>query len=181
MRKHLSSVKRIIIAGAIACAACSRSQDAQSRANDADSVSAKPPAALETSVSGDSLRGTLALDGTSAASELTLHAGDSVYVLRATQPETMRRVAGLEIVVTGRRDGGVFEVARFAVRSANGEPAVDGIMDVENGVFFLRLADGKRATIAKPPIPLRGEIGSRVYLVGSLSGPISAFGIISEQ
>jgi hypothetical protein len=130
--------------------------------------------------SPDSLRGTLELTGTDSAAQVAMRTTNDVVALSGAALGALRRIPGLEVVVRGTRTPRGFDVASFAVRAANGEEAVDGVLDLENGVFFLRTDDGMRVPVPTLPVPLRGEIGSRVYLVGSLTNGVSAFGVLAE-
>lgn len=175
-------IRSLTVGAALVLSACSRAQDSAQRTADSSTAPGTTnPGAPASATGTDTLRGQLSLTATASDTGVTMRAGDTVYTLRTTEQEPLRRVSGLEVVVRGRHAGPrVFDVANFAVRASNGVPAVDGILDVENGIFFLRLADGSRANIAITPVPLRGEIGSRVYLVGPLTGAVTGFGVIKD-
>jgi hypothetical protein len=140
------------------------------------------------------LRGTVSLVGNEPGTELVLEpsgAPAEIVALRTTDTLEMRRVIGLEVVVFGRptaershraspRGAPVFDVTSFIVRAADGEPATDGILDIENGTFFVKRVDGSRAVLERVPSPLRGELGARVFLIGPLSRMPTAFGVIRE-
>lgn len=149
----------------------------------ADAQKAETPArgvAANSVPTSDSLRGILGVRGSDSMPDLVLEAVGDTVLLRSAETETLRRVIGFEIVIRGTRAAKNFDVASFVARAFDDEPVTDGTLDVANGVFFVRTADGQRADISRIPGPLRGEIGSRVYLVGPLDRMPSAFGIITE-
>lgn len=165
---------------------CSRSPDSVTR--EAIDGAALPSVAGATgstaiAMAGDSLRGTIEVIFADSVADVSLRTSDGVLVLRGPEGATLRRAAGLDVVVFGRRAPAstAFEVSGFAVRGANGEVAVDGVLDLENGTFFLRTPDGRRVDVPALPVPMRGELGSRIYLAGSLTSGVSAFGVLAER
>jgi hypothetical protein len=192
----------MLSAAAVVTLSCSRSDDSAARISDS---AATTPAVAATRagdsavaapgrppISGDTIRGTIAVISNEPSAEVTLTVGDTVVVLRGTDLTTLRRATGLDVVVRGRRTSertftasprgsAVFEVTSFSVRSAQGEPAVDGVLDIQQGVFFLTTPEGTRVDVPSLPVPLRGEIGSRIYLVGSLSSGVTAFGVLADR
>ncbi len=93
----------------------------------------------------------------------------------------LRRLAGLEVAVWGAAERpGSFRVTRLAVRSADGVPAVDGVLvRSEQGVALL--TDGGRL-LPVPHLPgtLRGRVGARVWLSGPLDRAPNSFGVIAD-
>lgn len=198
-------MKRILrgVISAVALVACSRSDDAVTRTPDtvatppavvpaggAPAPTGAPASAPATPL--DSIRGTIGLVGSDPSAEVTITHGDTVVVVRSTGIATLRRAAGLDVVIRGRRTSertftasprgsAIFEAVSFSVRAAQDEPAVDGVLDIQHGMFFLTTPEGTRVNVPSLPVPLRAEIGSRIYLVGSLSGGVTAFGILAER
>ena len=58
-----------------------------------------------------------------------------------------------------------FMVDSFVVRSSDGVVAHDGILELNNGNYSLRLHDGTRRAITVLPAALREHVGSRMYCV----------------
>jgi hypothetical protein len=132
-------------------------------------------------VAGDTLRGTVEIVGSEPMTGIVLQTGAGTPNLCGAR-ELLRRVAGLEVAVWGARNAqGQFCVDRFAVRSANGVPAVDGILAREGQGFALVMADGRRLPIARLPDALRSSVGARVWLAGPLDRAPDSFGVIVDS
>ncbi len=132
-------------------------------------------------VGGDTLRGTVAIVGSEPITSIVLQtaSGPASGLCGALEP--LRRAAGLEVAVWGSRNAqGQFCVDRFAVRSANGVPAVDGILTRTGEGFALVMADGRRLPIARLPDALRSSVGARVWLAGPLDRAPDSFGVIAD-
>ncbi len=178
MSGALRALVLLLALSASAGAACSRSA---SRASD-------------TTASTDSVRGVLTLVGSEPGTVLFIAApagGVDAVALTGAQVELLRRVVGLEIVITGRRTGqlvigaaarGVaeFDVSQFVVRSAEDVAAHDGVVVGKTGAFLLRLADGQELPIASLPSSLRRMIGARVWLAGPLDAAPQSYGVIRD-
>jgi hypothetical protein len=67
----------------------------------------------------------------------------------------------------------------FFVRATDGIPAHDGILELTNGNYSLRLSNGTRMPITTLPDALRANVGSRIYIVGPVVKPAS-WGIIRQ-
>jgi hypothetical protein len=159
-------------------AACAEKAPAPS---DTQKTGAAPTTVSTSNAPGsDSLRGIISVRGRDSLPDLVVETSADTVVLRGADIETLRRVIGFDVVVRGTRMGASFNVSSFIVRALDGQRVTDGTLDVDHGVFFVRTADGERANISTIPAPLRGEIGSRVYLVGPLDRGLSAFGVITE-
>lgn len=89
------------------------------------------------------------------------------------------RAAGAEVWVSGDRDARSIAARSYAVRTVDGEPAVDGTLARDGDGLVLVTATGRRP-IARPLRALRGMIGARVWLVGPLDGTITSYGILRE-
>jgi hypothetical protein len=127
---------------------------------------------------GDTLRGTVAIVGSEPMTSLVLQTAAGASNLCGAR-EMLGRAAGLEVAVWGRRNAhGQFCVDRFAVRAANGVPAVDGILTRVGEGFALVTADGGPLPIARLPEALRSSVGARVWLAGPLDRAPDSFGVI---
>src|SRR5690625_5814037 len=62
----------------------------------------------------------------------------------------------------------------------DGVPAVDGLLEEEEGGFYLRSSGGERIQLALAGIPgaLVSHIGDHIWVAGDLDRGIEAFGLI---
>jgi hypothetical protein len=157
-------------------------------------VTKQVPVAGATGRMLDTARGIVRRVGNDPVSVLVLASGQganaSVLALRGSSLAELKRTTGLEVTVVGvrtdernlaasPRGAFVFDVRHFFVRAAGGQPAVDGILNFQNGTYFLVTATGVRHDVAHLPAALRSEVGARIFLVGPLDRAPSAFGILS--
>ena len=142
----------------------------------------------------DTVRGILQRVGNDPLSVLILSssAGDTVFAVRGALLVQLNRAVGLEVMLAGTRSSTrdysasprgamVFQVAQFFVRRADGQIAVDGVLNRRDGKYFLVTTLGERKEVAYLPQELRGQVGSWVFLVGALDKAPSAYGILSER
>ena len=153
-----------------------------------------PGAGVPPSAASDTVRGTLQRVGSDPLSVLVLttSADNAVFAVRGAFLEQLNRAVGLEVMLRGTRSAArdysasprgapVFEVAQFAVRRADGQVAVDGVLNLRDGKYFLVTTSGERKDIPFLPQALRGHVGGWVFLVGALEQAPSAYGILSER
>ena len=144
----------------------------------------------------DTARGVIRRVGNDPVSVLVLTSGSdanaNVVALAGPSLLTLERAAGLEVSIAGLltaernmmaspRGAPVFEVRHFIVRAADGQPAVDGVLNSQNGEYFLISANGVRHNTPNLPAALRAQIGARIFLVGPLDRAPAAFGILAEK
>lgn len=165
------------------------------RRSRAESPADSAPGASETpSVVVDTVRGTLQRVGSDPLSVLVLStsADKAVFAVRGAFLEQLNRAVGLEVMLRGTRSDArdytasprgatVFEVAQFFVRRADGQVAMDGVLTLQDGKYFLVTTSGERTEVPFLPQELRGQVGSWVFLVGALAKTPSAYGILSER
>ena len=136
------------------------------------------------SSAADSVRGIVAVVGTSFDSHVILRpaAGGRAVTLVGAQARTVGRLSGADVWLTGTRDDrGQITVSRFLVRSVDGAPALDGTLIARGDQLLLVTRDGKQHPIANPPPALREHVGARVWITGPLDkGPLT-FGVIEER
>lgn len=117
--------------------------------------------------------------------------GHTVFALRGAFLEQLSRAIGLEVMIAGTRSdkrdysasprgATVFEVVQFFVRRADGQIAIDGVLNVRDGKYFLVTSSGEHKDVPYLPQELRGHVGSWVFLVGTLEKGPTAYGILSE-
>jgi hypothetical protein len=164
---------RVLIPCAFALAACAQG-------------SPLPGDAGTATVPSDSLRGRVEVVGSEPATQVALIMNEGVraVMLEGDRP-SLDRLQGLDVLVrgafeprTGQIGGRAFVVREFAVRAADGVPAVDGILARRGGGFALVMGDGRRLDVAHLPESLRNHVGDRVWIAGPLDRPAISFGVI---
>ena len=150
---------------------------------------ATPPATPRPATSGsapaqaspaDTVRGIIAETGSTPVTQVVVRApGGRVTAISGPLAREIGRASGAELWVRGRRDGQALEATAYAVRTIDGQPAVDGILARDGDRLVLVTAGGRRP-IAQPLQALWGMIGARVWLVGPLDGRITSYGVLRE-
>jgi hypothetical protein len=139
------------------------------------------------------LTGVIHLSETTSRYTAALDIGDGPEItLDGADFSSFAAVDRVEIEVRGNwLADRVFEVSDFVVQSVEGTPALDGILvaveedqtDDKSGsitVYALQLTRGGSVTLTDPPADLIAHLGQRVWVIGSLDGPPTAFGAITE-
>jgi hypothetical protein len=186
----------IIVVGGLA--ACARGGASADTATGGDSVIVAGPPAVPTTLTPaetpagapsasaspapavDSIRGTVSVTGTSFEKHVMIAERGTQRRVEVTGPlaTMIGRVAGTEIMALGQRSGTRLEASGFAVRVVDGQPAIDGTLQSENGNLFIVTADGAREKIVAPPPPFAGREGARVWITGDPARSIASFGFI---
>jgi hypothetical protein len=90
----------------------------------------------------------------------------------------VRRLAGAVVAVTGRAEGRRLEVARYEIRSVDGQPVVMGVVEkIQDGYVYLRTPDGKLVYLAGGIQQLR--VGQKVWVQGPSTLHVQSFGVIA--
>lgn len=138
----------------------------------------------------DSMRGFLTVTGSEPAVQLVLREPeDRRCLVTDASASGLRAAQGLEITVWGPRDTtaatpmlGVVRcsiaVTRFAVRSAEGVSAVDGVLCRSDSGLALQLADGAVRALAAVPSALQSQIGARIFWAGPLDRAPASYGVL---
>lgn len=135
-----------------------------------------PPAAGR-----DTLRGIVAEVGSMPMTSIVIRpAGGRSVTITGDLAREIGRAAGAEVWVSGTRTERGIEAVRYAIRSVDGQPAVDGTL-ARDGDRLVLVNESGRHVIARPPAGLRDRVGARVFLVGSLDGSITSYGILREE
>ncbi len=142
-------------------------------------------------VVSDTARGIVSVVGSEPLTTvvLALTGPGGLLAIEGPAQAALGRMAGLEVVVSGRRSERrsmtaspsgaiVFEAGRFEVRAADSIAAHDGIVTVEGGKFYLRTASHGRLAADHLPSALRERVGARVFLVGPLDRAPVSYGFI---
>jgi hypothetical protein len=133
--------------------------------------------------SEDSVRGTIHVTGSSPFAVPTLLPVGGGRSLTLIGPDTaaLKRVSGLEVVVRGAPAGGDrFRVSTFAVRTANGAPALDGVLAREGDALVIVTTDGRRVRLGNPPAAFQDLVGARVWLTGPADTGPNPYGVIQR-
>jgi hypothetical protein len=131
-------------------------------------------------IAPDSLTGVVSITGTSFEQRIVLRNGNTVTTLSAVTPESIAlvRMGGIEVLVIGKRAPGVFQVNHFTALTVAGSPVADGILKNDDGRLVLETSRG-RIPLGNPPTALRGMIGARVWIAGSLDKGPNSYGVIA--
>ena len=118
--------------------------------------------------------------GNAPVTQVLLRAtGGESRTLTGPELPSLRRVAGLEVVLrASSSSGGEWMVRDFTVVSADGQPALDGVLEHEGSTLHLRTAD-RRVPLGNPPHDFHSLIGARVWLTGDPERGPHTFGIIT--
>jgi hypothetical protein len=116
-------------------------------------------------------------------------AGDSVNVRLVIQSasgsagvggplaEELRRLAGAEVTLVGRREGGNFIASAYRVRSIDGRPVTLGTVEAAEGEYLrLRTTDGELVYLVAAPGELRP--GQKVWVQGPRGVIVQSFGTV---
>ncbi|GAC1688678.1 MAG: hypothetical protein NVS9B3_07270 [Gemmatimonadaceae bacterium] len=126
----------------------------------------------------DSARGTLRLSGSDVAPTATLTTTTGRLLLQGDMRMLARR-AGLDVWGEGALLAPfTFQVARFAVRGALGDPAIDGILERTAAGFALRLLDGSSHAVRGAPATFGDLVGQRLWMTETRAGVLGSYGVI---
>jgi hypothetical protein len=141
-----------------------------------------PRRTAATATTADSVRGVVRVVGSSPFRQVVVSpsGGDAPVTLVGPDTATLRKAAGLEVVVRGSRTDGELRVTSFAVRSADGQPAVDGVLVRDGDGLALETAAG-RVRLGNPPAALRDLVGARVWVAGPLDTGPNPFGVLKAK
>ena len=102
--------------------------------------------------------------------------GRSVYVTGPLAGE-LRALAGAEVEVDGRTEGGAFQVSGYRIRSVDGRPVLEGTVEAApGGGLQLRLRDGSAVRLEAGSDRLRA--GQKVWVQGPTQVQVQTYGVI---
>lgn len=158
--------------------ACSQTQRAAADSADSAGGDSLRPAPAEAPAAADTLRGIVVEVGSVPVTSIVIRPqGERPVTITGTLEPEIARAVGAEVWASGRRTAEGMEVERYAVRSVDGQGAIDGTLVAEGGALFIETSAGRRR-IARPPQALRGMTGARVWLVGEPEGSITSYGVL---
>lgn len=135
---------------------------------------------------GDTLRGIVTLIGSEPAKQVVLRTNSvtAPVALSGMVTSGLARLAGTEIVVRGvkvtPRD---WVVTSYVVRAMNGIPAWDGVLEVANSSWTLRLTEtGLSKRVANVPAALKASVGARIWVtMNTGSSTPLAYGVVPAR
>ncbi|HEX6369382.1 MAG TPA: hypothetical protein VF006_10645 [Longimicrobium sp.] len=137
-----------------------------------------PPAAARGG-GPERLAGRVAVVGSAPMNvQLTLQTADgrSVYLTGPAAAE-LRALAGAEVEVEGRMQGGAFEARGYHIRSVDGRPVLWGTVEAApGGGLQLRLEDGSAVRLGAGADRLRA--GQKVWVQGPTQVQVQTYGVI---
>jgi hypothetical protein len=143
--------------------------------------SSPPPSTLNPPPSTmDSARGVAAVVGSIPVTRVIVRpASGRPITVTGPLAREIGVASGADVWVRGPRaaDGSI-EATSYSVRSVDGVPAITGTLAAEGDRLVLVSDDGRRHPLARPPAPLRQQVGARVWITGDPAGAIGSFGIL---
>lgn len=125
------------------------------------------------------LAGRLAVVGSAPVNvrlSLQMADGRSVYVTGPAAAE-LRTLAGAEVEVEGRMEGGAFEARGYRIRAVDGRPVLSGTVEAApGGGLQLRLEDGSAVRLGGGADRLRA--GQKVWVQGPTQVQVQTYGVI---
>lgn len=127
----------------------------------------------------DTARGVVAITGADPLTRVVLrHEDGSTTPLAGALADTLRRAAGVEVSVTGRRTEEGLEGTGFRVLRLERLPASDGRLELDGDIAVLLTADGRRLRFPAAPAALRELAGRRVWIAGEPGGEPQSWGLL---
>jgi len=146
----------------------------------AAAASGGTPPAPRSSALGDTLRGTVAVVGSTPRTQLVLRPADGGRsVTLAGDSALLHSVAGLDVMVTGTSGPKSFAVSALLVRSAGGVAALDGIIAATDGAVSIVVAGGQPIALRATPPEFLARTGSRAWVTTAPDGTVLSFGWIA--
>jgi hypothetical protein len=160
--------RKMLVAGAtlIVCAgACAPNQSGEGG-----------PAAADTA------RGVVAVVGAEPTTRVALRTADAQLLLVGDPVEALRLAAGIDVWVSGsREEDGSLRVETYRVRSADGVPATDGMLELEGDTAVILTAAGDRVRFSPAPAGLRRLAGRHVWIAAPPGGEPRSWGTLDTR
>jgi len=131
----------------------------------------------------DTLRGIVVITGADPLTRVVLRVDEGDVPLAGAGADTLRSVPGLTVRVTGHReaDTGTLRVDSFRVLGLQGEPAADGLLEIEGDDAVLVTPAGDRRRWRPAPAGLRDLAGRRVWIAGPEDAEPSHWGLLEPR
>jgi hypothetical protein len=137
-----------------------------------------PPAGAARAEAGDSVVGTLRVVGSAPVNvRLVIQSDAGTSTVGGPLREELRRLAGAEVTLLGRRDGADFVASDYRVRSIDGRPVTLGTVEALEGEYLrLRTRDGELVYLVGAPTQL--QPGQKVWVQGPRGVVVQSFGTV---
>lgn len=114
------------------------------------------------------IAGRISVSGTGGDQRVELRdSNGTVYHLVGSQASALASVDGGDVVARGTFDANPgFVVQEFQVTGMRGRPALDGVLEVNESGFALRLQDGTLRAISSLPTECVELVGVRLWVIG---------------
>ena len=136
------------------------------------------------------LRGTVEVSSVGVSLRL-LESGELIDLVGSEEPR-IAALYGAELQLSGTWIGPIYSpldigagpvkpalaVAEFLVLAVAGRPAMDGLLEQDEGRYYLRLAAGDVFWFEEGPSEFDANIGKRIWVTGSVDDPPLTFGVI---
>jgi len=112
--------------------------------------------------------------------EVQLKQSDGTMLsLVGSEARLLASVDGGEVLVRGTWDAPPgLVVGSFQVLAMNGRAAIDGVLEITDYGYALRLSSGAYYDLSDPPAELMNHVGDRLWVTGSAEEPPVEFGVI---
>lgn len=141
------------------------------------------------------ITGTVTTDGSvSPVVSLRLESGEMVDIV-GSEAQRLAALGGADVQLRGTWTGAImppfdtdvtldsvrraFSVAEFLVLAVGGRSAMDGVLEEEEGRYYLRLSAGDVFWFEDAPSDFTDCIGKRIWVTGSMEDPPLTFGVIN--
>lgn len=133
-------------------------------------------------VAADTARGVIAVVGAEPLSRVALSTADGQLQLRGPVADTLRMASGIDVWVSGARDeDGTLRVEHYRVRSVDGVPATDGVLELDGDAAVLVTTTGERVRFSPAPAGLRHLEGRRVWIAAPPGSEPQAWGVLDSN
>lgn len=128
--------------------------------------------------SGDSIGGTLRVVGSAPMNvRLVLEGPGGNTGVAGPLADELRRLAGAEVMLTGRREGSTITATDYRIVSVNGQPATLGTVESVTGSYVqLRTAEGELVYLAGTSGQF--QVGQKVWVQGPRAVVVQTFGTV---
>jgi hypothetical protein len=119
---------------------------------------------------------------------LELASGEIVDIL-GSEAERLAPLAGAQVEVRGFWSDDIpydpvrpsLQAEIFLVLAVGGRPAIDGVLQEDEGRYYLRLTAGDVYWFEEWPSDFDAYLGKRIWVTGSMDDPPLTFGVIESK
>jgi len=133
--------------------------------------------ASTTTITADTLRGILVIEGSEPFLTPTLRTSAGRFVVDSAAPALLK-LSNLDVWLHGTRaDSNHFRVTSYRVRGANGAPAYDGTLRADSVGLLVDTEDGSSRRVRGAPSQLARLVGSRIWFTENVNGTLREYGV----